>query len=635
MNKQKRYSTKMRLALVASIAFVLSATSLIVGCKQDVPLEEPEQEPPQPVTIKWDSQMTVASDGQSLTSGDQVLEGSTITITPTEGDPVIFLLAAIDSNASPIPLNYTGTQANYSIPKGAKTITFSLERQTLDTAPGENQARVIFVGNTSLPAGSDYSYANQIKTYWETGSSTRKANFDMQWPITNASDVSLADYVANTYKADFAKNPHGAVTMFGEAELSAATFDASIFTAQYAAILSGFKRSRTEATTVVVSLLPQSSYPNATANRWQEVDTAIRAAAKTAGATLVDLKALYTTEKDLASNQPRAQRRIAEEIFLGWYPSVEPYSVIPTDKDIPLTPQQKWGNGTMSVVDGKKVWTQNGNGNQDFTKYNLIKTIAEKDSSQWPQVIFTGDSITDFFDGTHDGKNNKLSMTDWWNENAGWSNDNTLAETGTASVYRALNLGNSGDFTQSLLLRWQNLPDNQYSGAYTGAFAFKDTVKAIVLNISTNNIGPGVQSGSYPQQRPIASVNAVRGIQEVVKILKEGFPKAKIILMGVFPRGNNEADPKDVEDFVRLQVLSVNRQLRDYYKNDARVDFTDLYEQFVTDDGKQRTGTDIPALGDITGCSNLFIDSVHPNNAGYKIWWDGIEPKLKKALGIK
>lgn len=635
MNKQKRYSTRIRVALVASIAFVLSIVSLTVGCKQDVPLTEPEEtEPPKPVTINWDNQMTVTSEGKSLTSGDQVLEGSTITITPTQGDQVVLLLATFDVKSAPHPLSYTGTQANYVIPKGAKTITFTLERQVLDAAPAENQARVIFAGNTSLPAGSDYSYANQIKTYWETGSSTRKTNFDMQWPTTNASDVSLADYIANTYKEDFAKNPHGVVSMFGETELTAETFDASLFTAQYAGLLSGFKRSRAEATTVAVSLLPQSCYPNVAASRWQAVDQAIRAAAKTAGATLVDLKALYTTEKDLTSNQTRAQRRIAEEIFLGWYPSVEPYSVIPTDKDIPITPQQKWGNGTMSVVEGEKVWSANGNGNQDFTKYNLIKTIAEKDSSQWPQVIFTGDSITDFFDGSYDGSQAALKMSDPWSTYIGYKDDGTIG-SGTATTYRALNLGNSGDFTQSLLLRWQNLPDNQYSGAYTGAFAFKDTVKAIVLNISTNNIGPGKQSGNYPQQRPIASVNAVRGIQEVVKILKEGFPKAKIILMGVFPRGNNEAAPKDVEDFVRLQVLSVNRQLRDYYKNDARVDFTDLYEQFVTDDGKQRTGTDIPTLGDITGCSNLFIDSVHPNNAGYKIWWDGIEPKLKKALGIK
>ena len=629
----------MRLALVASIAFVLSATSLIVGCKQDVPLEEPEQEPPQPVTINWDSQMTVASDGKSLTSGDQVLEGSTITITPTEGDPVIFLLAAIDSNAFPIPLNYTGTQANYSIPKGAKTITFSLERQTLATAPGENQARVIFVGNTSLPAGSDYSYANQIKTYWETGSSTRKANFDMQWPTTNASDVSLADYVANTYKADFAKNPHGAVTMFGEAELSAATFDASLFTAQYAAILSGFKRSRAEATTVAISLLPQSNYPNVAASRWQEVDTAIRAAAKTAGATLVDLKALYTTEKDLASNQTRAQRRIAEEIFLGWYPSVEPYSVIPTDKDISLTPQQKWYNGTMSVVDGKKVWTQNGNGNQDFTKYNLIKTIAEKDSSQWPQVIFTGDSITDIFDGSYDASQSALKMSTPWSTYIGYKDDGTIG-SGTATTYRALNLGNSGDFTQSLLYRWQNLPDNQYSGAYTGAFAFKNTVKAIVLNIGTNNIGPSKPTsdtvGAYNyQERPISSVDTVRGIQAVLELMKKEFPKAKIILMGLFPRGEFTGSAKNsTTDFLRLQVLSVDRQLANLYGNgqDSRVTYLYLYESFVDDAGNEKTGTFNGFEGTY---NNLFYDNLHPNNAGFKIWWDALEPQLKKALGIK
>ena len=527
------------------------------------------------------------------------------------------------------------------IPRGSGTISFSLERQALGAAPAENQARVIFAGNTSLPAGSSYSYTNQIKTYWETGSSTRKTNFDIQWPTVDspATPLALEDYVTNTYKADFAKNPHGAVCLFGEAELTAAAFDASLFTAQYAAVLSGFMRARAGATAVAVSLLPQDCYPDdVAAKRWQEVDKAIRAAAKTAGATLVDLKALYAKETELAGNQTRAQRRIAEEIFLGWYPTVEPYSVIPSDKDIPITPQQKWTDGTMQVIDGEKVWTANGNGNQDFTKYNLIKTIAEKDPSQWPQVIFTGDSITDIFDGSFDGNQPALKMSSPWSTYIGYKDDGTIG-SGTATTYRALNLGNSGDFTQSLLFRWQNLPDNQYSGAYTGAFAFKDTVKAIVLNIGTNNIGPSSPTsnkvGAYNyQERPISSVDTVRGIQKVLELMKKEFPKAKIILMGLFPRGEFTTSAKrTTTDFLRLQVLSVDRQLANLYGNgqDSRVTYLYLYESFVDDAGNEKTGTFDGFEGTY---DNLFYDTLHPNNAGYKIWWDGIEPKIKSALGL-
>ena len=42
-----------------------------------------------PVIITWNGQMDVTAGGKSLSSGQQVLEGTTITITPSqEGDPV-------------------------------------------------------------------------------------------------------------------------------------------------------------------------------------------------------------------------------------------------------------------------------------------------------------------------------------------------------------------------------------------------------------------------------------------------------------------------------------------------------------------------------------------------------------------
>ena len=116
--------------------------------------------------------------------------------------------------------------------------------------------------------------------------------------------------------------------------------------------------------------------------------------------------------------------------------------------------------------------------------------------------------------------------------------------------------------------------------------------------------------------------------------MKKEFPKAKIILMGLFPRGEFTTSAKrTTTDFLRLQVLSVDRQLANLYGNgqDSRVTYLYLYESFVDDAGNEKTGTFDGFEGTY---NNLFYDTLHPNNAGYKIWWDGIEPKIKSALGL-
>jgi len=101
--------------------------------------------------------------------------------------------------------------------------------------------------------------------------------------------------------------------------------------------------------------------------------------------------------------------------------------------------------------------------------------------------------------------------------------------------------------------------------------------------------------------------------------------------MGVLPRGT-KTQRNDV-DFIRLQVLSTNRQLYDLYGSgqDSRVQLLDLYENFVDSAGVQKSGS-LGALGDVGTCDKLFFDTVHPNNAGYKVWWDNLKPILDVIL---
>lgn len=57
----------------------------------------------------------------------------------------------------------------------------------------------------------------------------------------------------------------------------------------------------------------------------------------------------------------------------------------------------------------------------------------------------------------------------------------------------------------------------------------------------------------------------------------------------------------------------------------------DLYENFVDSAGVQKSGS-LEALGDVGTCDKLFFDTVHPNNAGYKVWWDNLKPILDVIL---
>ena len=100
MNEKKRCGIKARLSIATGIVSIVLATGIIAGCTQDVSPDEPEQR--NPVIITWNGQMDVTAGGKSLSSGQQVLEGTTITITPSpEGDPVALLLAALGQDTPP------------------------------------------------------------------------------------------------------------------------------------------------------------------------------------------------------------------------------------------------------------------------------------------------------------------------------------------------------------------------------------------------------------------------------------------------------------------------------------------------------------------------------------------------------
>ena len=199
--------------------------------------------------------------------------------------------------------------------------------------------------------------------------------------------------------------------------------------------------------------------------------------------------------------------------------------------------------------------------------------LAAAASEAW-DVVFFGDSITHFFageDGPHTG-------TGIWER--------------CIAPYHALNLGFGFDRTQNVLWRIEH-------GELAG-----QAPKLFVINIGTNqfSITPRY-SGDSPE-------DAAQGVIAVIRKLRSLFPKAHIAVMAVFPRGLKNTP-------VHAKVQNLNRILEPVVRKEPGCEWIDLSASFTMDDGELRT--------------ELFRDgSTHPNEEGYQIWADALEPVLKK-----
>ena len=96
----------------------------------------------------------------------------------------------------------------------------------------------------------------------------------------------------------------------------------------------------------------------------------------------------------------------------------------------------------------------------------------------------------------------------------------------------------------------------------------------------------------------------------IVNQIRTRQPETKIILLGIFPRGTNFSSQ-------RGRLLEINQVL-------AKLD--DGKNIFYMDFGPQLIEND----GSIS--KTIMSDALHPNEAGYKIWANAIEPKLKELL---
>ncbi len=154
---------------------------------------------------------------------------------------------------------------------------------------------------------------------------------------------------------------------------------------------------------------------------------------------------------------------------------------------------------------------------------------------------------------------------------------------------KAANFGFSGDRTEHVLWRLDN-------GELIGL-----SPKLIVIMIGTNNIGHG---SSTPEM-------TADGVKAIVTKLRTGIPAAKILLLGIFPRGEK---PDDAKRVAVAKATSLYKEVAD----GKMVHFLDIGEKFLQPDGVMS--------------KSVMGDFLHPGPAGYQTWADAIEPKVAELM---
>ncbi len=183
-----------------------------------------------------------------------------------------------------------------------------------------------------------------------------------------------------------------------------------------------------------------------------------------------------------------------------------------------------------------------------------------------PKVVMIGDSITHFWSGQPAASRVAGPMA-WQHLFAGMP---------------VLNMGFGWDRTQNVLWR---IRQGEFDGLHP---------KWVVLNIGTNNLtGTSHARTSTPKE-------IVEAIGVICEEIKRRSPETHIVLMAIFPRGEEANGP------LRAPIKETNRLLAERYANDASVTYLDIGQKFLAPDGT------LPKA--------MMPDGTHPSEAGYEIW---------------
>ncbi len=188
-----------------------------------------------------------------------------------------------------------------------------------------------------------------------------------------------------------------------------------------------------------------------------------------------------------------------------------------------------------------------------------------------PQIVLIGDSITHFWGGIPNTPNFKPR------------GGKSYAQAFEGN--QELNLGFGWDRTQNVLWR---LDHGELDGLHPGW---------AIVNIGTNNFA-GTKNARENTPEEIAE-----GVRQILLRVRAKSSGTKIILMGVFPRGEKPSDP------IRSKIAELNKLLAKFGETKG-ITFLDITTKLTNPDG--------------TISREIMGDFLHPTEAGYKIWGDAV-----------
>lgn len=198
---------------------------------------------------------------------------------------------------------------------------------------------------------------------------------------------------------------------------------------------------------------------------------------------------------------------------------------------------------------------------RDVPRHKQILEVVKKGDID---VVFIGDSITQ-----------------GWGSNKAWKEN--------FEPLKAANLGISGDQTGHVL--WRLTEGKELDGI---------SPKVAVVMIGTNNSGRD------------SAANIAEGIEAVVKTIHQKTPKTKILLLGVFPRGEKAGTA------IRMKLAEINQTIAKLDDGGKTVKFMDIGEKFLDKDGHLS--------------KEIMPDYLHLSPRGYEIWAEAIRPTVAKML---
>jgi lysophospholipase L1-like esterase len=202
--------------------------------------------------------------------------------------------------------------------------------------------------------------------------------------------------------------------------------------------------------------------------------------------------------------------------------------------------------------------------------------LLEKAGKGGIDIYFEGDSITRRW-----GATDYPDLLANWNQNFfGWN---------------AADFGWGADSIQNILWRLQNGElDNVHP-------------KVIVLLAGTNNVG----NMAVPGKEEEKAADVTKGIEAIVKIMREKAPEATIIVTAIFPRNDNMA--------VLPTINKINGKLAQL-ADGKKIRYLNVNDRLADAEGRLFDGM-------------MNADKLHPATKGYQVWADALKPIFHELLG--